>query len=131
MLIARFIFWTTFRVFIPLGQINWHFPQSRHFVISSAIFLISPLCIKRLTLRGLKLVNLAAEQVAVQLPHPMHHLNDGSCSSTNLEIEKSLFSKSICRPFNMEYPQSFTVKCYISIISTYFYLFLFISTFSP
>jgi hypothetical protein len=61
------------------------------------------------------LENFAAVQVAVQLPHPIHHLNEGSCCSTNREIEKSFFSKSICRPFNMEYPQSFTVSVLIYI----------------
>ena len=133
MLIARLIFWITFLVLIPRGQTNWHFPQSIHFAISSAMPLISPLCIRRFTLRGLKSVNLAAVQVAVQLPQPMHHLKEGSCCSTNREIEKSLFSKSICRPFNMEYPQSFTAyillyfKLLLSVltISSFFNLFHF------
>src|SRR5664279_3057583 len=93
---------------MPRGQTSWHFPQSIHLAISSASPFVSPRWMSRLIFRGLKSVKRAAEQVAVQLPQPMHHLNDGSCCATNFEIEKSLLSKSICRPFNMEYPQSFT-----------------------
>jgi len=103
------MFCTTFLVLMPRGHTNWHFPHSIHLAISSARPFVSPRWISKLIFLGLKLVSRAAEQVAVQLPQPMHHLNDGSCCATNLDIEKSLFSKSICRPFNMEYPQSFTV----------------------
>ena len=103
------MFWITFRVLMPRGHTNWHFPQTIHLAISSARPFVSPRWISKLIFRGLKVVNRAAEQVAVQLPQPIHHLKDGSCCTTNSEIEKSLFSKSICRPFNMEYPQSFTV----------------------
>lgn len=106
---ARLMFWITFLVLMPRGHTNWHFPQSIHLATSSARPFVSPRWINKLIFRGLKVVKRAAEQVAVQLPQPIHHLKDGSCNATNFEIEKLLFSKSICRPFNMEYPQSFTI----------------------
>jgi len=102
---------------MPRGHTSWHFPHIMHFATSSARPFVSPRWISKLIFRGLKLVSRAAEQVAVQLPQLIHHLKDGSCCATNCEIEKSLFSKSICRPFNMEYPQSFTIKLLISYLN--------------
>ena len=93
---------------MPRGQTSWHFPHNIHLAISSARPFVSPRWISNLSFRGLKSVNRAAEQVAVQLPQPIHHLKEGSCLVMYSAIEKSLFPKSICRPFNMEYPQSFT-----------------------
>jgi len=64
---------------MPRGHTNWHFPHIMHFATSSARPFVSPRWISKLIFRGLKLVSRAAEQVAVQLPQPMHHLKDGSC----------------------------------------------------
>jgi len=100
----RFICSTRFRVLTPLGHASWHFPQSMHFCTSLSRPLISPLFTRRISLRKLKSVNLAAVQVAAQVPHEIQRFRLGSAAATFRATSWLLLSKSICRSLLTEYP---------------------------
>jgi hypothetical protein len=69
--------------------------------------MVSPLWIKVWIRRMLKFVKCPAEQVAVQLPHPIQSRMEGSIEFMNRVISWSFASKSICRSLVIVYPNDF------------------------
>jgi hypothetical protein len=96
----------TLRVLTPRGHISWHLPQSIHFSASKYSLSVSPRLINNINCRKLSDVNRPAEQVTIQVPHPIHAADDGSCRNICPAISLDIASISILLLWLMLYPKS-------------------------
>ena len=108
----------TLRVLTPRGHNNWHLPQSIHFPVSAWTFSVCPRITINCNWRRLNDVNRPAEQAAIQVPHPIHEANDGSCRNTCTAMFLDATSKSNLLLRLMLYPKLILHSSFFCFLSS-------------